>query len=236
MSIKKYPALTAAFLLPALMSSTLLAEPAHKFMVSGMALKLSPADKQEAVVSSNPYLPNPTGIDLSADDNTLPALGFTYWLSDTLALETYLSVPSNHHISIHGLEAYGINGFSEVASADLLPVTVFAQYFYPVPDTKLTLMVGGGLVYAIVRNIKVNEQVLTQLDPTLQFDASNSWGGGLQVGAMFDITPDCVVRISYGLMKFSTDANITTSTPFGNLSTSMAVDPSVLMLGVGYKF
>lgn len=236
MSIKKHTALSTAFILPALLAShTLLAEPAAKFMVSGLALKLTPANEQEAVVSTNPYLPNPTGLDLSVDDNTLPALGLTYWLNDAFALETYLSLPSEHHVSIHGLEAYGISGFNEVASADLLPITVLAHYMYAVPDTRLTLTAGAGVLYAMVRNIKVNEQVLAQLDPTLKFDVSNSWGGAVQIGAMMDITPKFVARISYSLMQFSTDAQITTATPFGNLSTSMAVDPDVVMLGVGYK-
>lgn len=235
MNIKKHRTLSTAVILPALLAShTLLAEPAAKFMVSGMALKLTPANEQEAVVSDNPYLPNPTDLDLSVDDNTLPALGLTYWLNDAIALETYLTIPSNHHVSINGLEAYGINGFNQVASADLLPVTALVHYMYAIPDSGLTLTVGAGLVYAIIRNIKVDEQV-TQLDPTLKFDASNSWGGAVQIGAMMEITPQFVARISYSLMKFSTDASITTATPLGNLSTSMAVDPDVVMLGVGYK-
>lgn len=236
MKIKTTGAL-GAVLLPMLLGSTAVwAAPAHKFMVSGLALKISPAEKNDPVVSDNPLLPNPTGLDLSADSNTLPALGLTYWLMDNIVLETYLSVPSNHHIAISGLEAYGINGFNQVASADLLPVTVFAHYLYQIPDTRFTLTAGAGLVYAIFRNIKVDEKILTQLDPTLKFEADNALGAALQVGAFVDITPEIVARISYSTMMFSADATVKTATPFGNLTTSLTVDPDVFMAGVGYKF
>lgn len=231
MKIKTTGALSAVLFPMLIASSAVWAAPAHQFMVSGLAIKITPADENDPVISDQ--IGQVPGMDFSVSSKTLPAIGLSYWVHDNIVLETYFSTPSTHDISMTGFEAYGL---SKVVSADMMPLTVFAHYLHQIPDTRFTLTAGAGLVYAIFRNIEVDAQV-SQLDPTLQFDVDNTLGAALQVGAYVDITPEIVARFSYSKMLFDADARIKTSIPgLGNLTTSVTVDPDVLMVGLGYKF
>jgi len=193
-----------------------------------MLIHISPADEKEPVITdiNNSAVP---GVDLSASSETIPGLGLTYFVSEKLALETYLALPPTHDVFVSGLP-----GIDKGATAAMLPLAVFGQYHHAIPETRFTLVGGVGLIYAMFRDIDVTTQV-SQLDPTIKFIAEDTFGLSLQVGGQYELNDRFHLRATYTKMFLDVDFDITTSVSFlGNLSSTLGLDPDIFMLGMAY--
>ena len=212
-----------------IMSGSPWAASAKDIVISPMLIHITPAEEKEPVITdlNNSAVP---GVDLSASSETIPGLGLTYFVSEKLALETYLALPPTHDVSLSGLP-----GLDKVATASMLPFAIMGQYHHALPETRLTLVGGVGLIYTMFRDIDVTSQV-TQLDPTIKFTAEDTFGLSFQAGVQYKLDDKFHLRATYTKMLLDVDVDITTSVPtLGNLSSTLGLDPDIFMIGMAYE-
>ncbi|MBV1871597.1 MAG: outer membrane beta-barrel protein [Gammaproteobacteria bacterium] len=198
-------------------------------LVSPVLIHISPADEKDSFITdiNNSVVP---GLDLSTSSETLPAVGLTYMITETLAIESYLAMPPSHDIFITGLP-----GVNKAGNADMLPIVIFGQYHYKVPQSRLTFIGGLGVFYTLFQDIEVTDSV-KQIDSTIKFIPEDSPGFAIQAGAQYALNEKLYVRASYTKMYMEVDFEITTSLPsLGNLTSTLTMDPELFMLGVAYK-
>ena len=221
---------TSVFIVSALLLSfNLRAASAGDIYISPLVVHIAPAEKDEPLVSdlNNSVVP---GMDLNASAETFPALGLTYMWNEHWGVETYLTMPPAHDLHIKGLP-----GIDKAASVDILPLIVFAQYHYLIPESAVTLIGGMGAFYAMFNNLDASDDV-KQLDPSIKFIADDTPGFAFQAGISYAINDKFHLRAHYTKMYLQVDLQIKTSIPtLGNLASTLTMDPELYMLGIGYK-
>ena len=148
-------------------------------------------------------------------DSTTLGATFVYMLSNNLGLEVLAALPFEHDITVAGL--------GKVGSTKQLPPTVSVQYYFNSSE-KFRPYVGAGLNYTIFFNDK-----LTIAGNELELD--DSFGLAAQAGFDYDINNKWFVNADIRYIGIST-----TATNSGLGSTDIDINPTVISLGVGYKF
>lgn len=220
--------------LPIIMSGSLWAASAKDIAISPMLIHIAPIDKTEDVTSDDPAFAANNGVvpglDLSASSETIPGLALTYFISEKLAVETYLAFPPTHDVYISGFP-----GIDKAATADLLPLSLSGQYHQAIAETRFTLVGGIGLIYAMFEDIDTSA-TLSQLDPSLTFSADDTFGFSFQLGAEYKLNDKFNLRAMYTKMLLEADITVKTSMPnLGNLSSTLTLNPDIFMVGVAYK-
>ncbi|MBV1869357.1 MAG: outer membrane beta-barrel protein [Gammaproteobacteria bacterium] len=198
-------------------------------LVSPVLIQISPADEKDPFITdiNNSVVP---GLDLDTSSEALPAIGLTYMVTETFAIESFLAMPPSHDIFITGFP-----GVNKAGNADMLPFVIFGQYHYKVPQSRLTFIGGLGVFYTLFKDIEVTDSV-KQIDSTITFIAEDAPGFAFQVGAQYALDEKFYVRAGYTKMYMDVDFEITTSLPtLGNLTSTLTMDPELFMLGVAYK-
>lgn len=199
------------------------------FVLSLVAMDIAPANANDPII--NAVSGTLANTFFSVDAKTTPAAALTYFLSDQLAIETYFGGPPAHEVYISGFELFNIDS---VATITVAPLVVLFQYHYEIPKSPLTVHAGTGFVYTHYYDIEVKPNV-KMLDSTLDFDVADSFGYTVQVGVLWKIKNRFTARASFGKLYFDADATISSSL-VGNLSSTVAVDPKVMMVGIGYHY
>ena len=148
-------------------------------------------------------------------DSTTLGATFVYMINNNLGFEVLAALPFKHDITVDGL--------GKVGSTKQLPPTVSVQYYFNSSD-KFRPYVGAGLNYTIFFNDK-----LTIAGNDLELD--NSFGLAAQVGFDYDLNEKWFVSGDIRYIGISTTA---TNSALG--STDIDINPTVVSVGVGYKF
>lgn len=216
-------------------------------LVAGLfSLRIETAlnEKPIAFASGGFEIPN---VSLSVASQSMPAIGLTYFITDNIAIESYLGVPPRYQIDINGLDNLAglaqnaeVAAIDKVASTKILAALAFLQYYYGIPNTPFTLHVGLGVGYAVFTSIDV-DALFFRLDNNLTFNIDSSLAGAIQLGVEVDLGDKLTGRLSYGKMKLEADAQFTTGLaslngPPIDFTTTITVDPDIWMVGIGYEF
>lgn len=162
------------------------------------------------------------GAKVEADSATSLGLNFTYMATDNIGVELLAAWPFSHDIKATG----SISSLGKVAETDQLPPTVTLQWHFT-PQSNIRPFVGAGVNYTTFFNTKT-KGALT--DVGLNLDSS--WGFAAEAGVDIDVTNDWFVSGQVYYMEIDSEATIGD----GIGKYDVAIDPWVVMLGVGTKF
>jgi len=161
------------------------------------------------------------GVTPEADESTTLGFTFVYMMSNNLGIELLASLPFEHDITAGG---------TEIASTKQLPPTVSIQYYFN-PAEKFRPYVGAGLNYTIFFNDNINADVAADLGISSDLELDNSFGLAVQAGFDYDINEKWFVNADIRYINIETTA---TNSDVG--SADVDINPTVISLGVGYKF
>jgi outer membrane protein len=175
-----------------------------------------------------PALPHSQG-DVEGD--TQPVLMITYSFTDNISVEGGLGTPYKH--TIYGAGA--IAGTGKLGTVESMPPTVFAQYRFFDPNARIRPFVGAGLTYAYFQKATGSGQMTALTNPgsstPTTFKIDNKLTTSLQAGVAVNITERWFASAAYIKTFLKTDVHFSTGQ-----EQHMKLDPSSLMLTVGYKF
>ena len=158
-----------------------------------------------------------TGLHVDVGDSVMPTLGFTYFLTDHLAVEAILGA-TKHEIRAQG-------GTTDVAVHEtwVLPPVVTLQY-RPLTEGRFSPYVGAG----------VNGMLFYGGDDKNGFtvDLDDGLGWALQAGADIGLHGPWSLNLDVKKVWFNTDAAVNG----GALKSDVKLNPWVISIGVGRKF
>lgn len=158
-----------------------------------------------------------TGLGVDVGDSVMPTLGFTYFLTDHIAVEAILGT-TQHEIRAQG-------GTTDVAVHEtwVLPPVVTLQY-RPLTEGGVSPYIGAGVNYMLFYGGDDKNGFKVDLD--------DGFGYALQVGADIGVQGPWSLNVDVKKIWFDTDATIND----GALHSDVALDPWVVSVGFARKF
>ncbi len=158
-----------------------------------------------------------SGLKVDVGDRVMPTLGFTYFLTDHLAVEAILGT-TRHEIRAQG-------GSTDVAVHEtwVLPPVVTLQY-RPLTKGRVSPYVGAGVNYMLFYDGKDRN--------SFKVDLEDGFGYALQAGADIGVQGRWSVNLDVKKVWFNTEASVND----GALKSSVDLDPWVASVGVSRKF
>ena len=153
-----------------------------------------------------------TGLNLTADNKTIPEVDVSYFFTPNIATELILTVPQKQTVSSNG---------TSIGTFKHLPPTLLLQYHFTGLNGYKPY-VGAGVNYTDISKVSL---------PTGVTLDSHSWGGAFQVGV--DIPLDKHWSINFDVKKVYIKTDVySTGTSIGTLK----LDPMLVGAGLGYRF
>lgn len=158
-----------------------------------------------------------TGLKAKVGDDVMPTLGFTYFLTDHIAVEGILGA-TQHEVRAKG-------GATDVAVHEtwVLPPVVTVQY-HPQPGARISPYVGAGINYMLFFSGKDKNGFKVDIDSGLGYAA--------QAGANIQLRGPWLLNVDAKKVFFDTDATINN----GALRTQVSLDPWVVSVGFARRF
>lgn len=154
------------------------------------------------------------GGKLSADNDVVPEVDLSYFLTNNWALEL-IAATSQHHL--------GHSNNLDLGHAWALPPTLTLQYHF-MPSDAFSPYIGAGVNYTLFYGEKSKD--------VADLDVGNGFGWALQAGA--DYWLDQHWGLNMDIKKIFVDVNATLSN--GTIRSNLDVDPWVVGAGISYRF
>lgn len=154
------------------------------------------------------------------DDNVRPGATFVYMYTDNVGFEILAALPFKHDITVDGI--------GKIGETKHLPPTFSVQYYFN-PQSKVRPFVGLGLNYTTFFSSKTT--LTSPVDLQGDLDLDDSFGLAAQVGIDYDLDEKWFLTADVRYMNIETTA---TNSVAG--STDVEINPTVVSVGVGYKF
>ena len=214
----------------ALLTSGLIAAPAMaKLNVNVGAINVNPD-------SGKSYLNEIPTAGVSVDSNTQLGITFDYAINDKWVIELVAATPFSHDISGEGNIGDLAIGGASIGDTKHLPPSLFAQYHFGSAGEKFRAFVGVGVNYTIFFDTEAGADLKAVLGTDdVELELSNSFGIAGQIGANYMINEKWGIHAMASYMDIDTEALVFAG---GNkvLTSDVAIDPFVFMLGAKYKF
>jgi len=149
-------------------------------------------------------------------DSTRPGATFVYMYDNNIGFEVLAALPFKHEITAAG--------GSKIGETKQLPPTVSVQYYFN-PESKVRPYVGLGLNYTTF----FSTESIPAIGGDLELD--DSFGLAAQIGIDYDINEKWFLTADARYINIETTA---TNDAAGK--TDVEINPTVLSIGVGYKF
>lgn len=171
------------------------------------------------------------GLSVSVDDNTQLGLTFSYFFDSNWAVEVLAATPFTHDVTVYDPKtALGVDGV-KLAEVSQLPPTVSAVYYFNT-HSAFKPYVGAGINYTIFFSEDFSSAAKGLGFNSLNLDGS--FGLALQAGTDYQIDNNWSVNASVRYIDIDTDVSFKAGTAKG--TASVAVDPMVYSIMLGYKF
>ena len=218
MKLKKNIACLLAALGVSVVATPVMAYEAGDILVRARIIKVDPQGDSNGISVNG----SNTGVEASADTDTMPELDFTYMLERHWGLELILAYTEhNANTSLLGLGKF--------ANTKVLPPTLTLQYHFS-PDSNIRPYVGAGVNYTHFFDSKVKGGLDA---PGADLDIDDSWGLAAQAGVDIDFNEDWFVNFDVKYIDISADAHIKNGS---SIKVDIDVDPIVWGIGVGRRF
>ncbi|MES2502982.1 MAG: OmpW family outer membrane protein [Pseudomonadota bacterium] len=228
----KYSVLFLA--LAAALAPSLSQAEAGDWVVRARAISVSPNEDSSLgkTVNKNIAPVMSPGAELSVDNNVIPELDISYYVTKNIAAELILALGTRHDVSVVG-DSLSTVGNQDLGSINALPPTLTAQWHFN-PDQTFDPYVGAGINYTnmLDRNLRYSSGPLTGVK--IKVD-SDSWGYVLQAGLDINLKDGWLINadVKYVTMDTTVKTNIG-----GNWIKidSLDIDPWVFGIGIGKRF
>jgi outer membrane protein len=202
------------------------AQSAGSWLVRGGVTQITPHVK-----SGDLSAPSLAGTKADIGSDTQPGGGITYMLTDHFAIDIPLATPFKHDIVGDG----AINGVGKIGEVRALPITVLAQYRFLDAAAKFRPYVDAGLTYAKFYKERSTAALTaltggTPANPTT-LSVDSKFALTLGVGASLMLNERWFVDAALTKTFLKTRTKLSTGQ---TLSTKL--DPTAVMLGIGYRF
>ena len=158
-----------------------------------------------------------SGLRAHVGNDVKPTLGFTYFLTDKIAVEAILGTTQ------HDIRARGPSTDVLVHKSWVLPPVVTLQY-HPLPKAQVSPYFGAGLNYMLFYSGSDKNGFTVKLDDGV--------GYALQAGVNIKMKNRWLVNADVKKVYFSTDAKING----GALKAKVDLDPVVASIGLSRQF
>lgn len=213
-----------------LVAATLIATPfAHADFLDNLSVNIGAITVAPDSGTSN--IDQDPSLGLGVDSNTQLGITFDYALNDNWVLELIAATPFSHDISGEA----GLAG-ADIGSTKQLPPTLLAQYHFGDSNAAFRPFVGAGLNYTMF----FDEQAGQDLKDTLGTDdveikLDDSFGLAAQIGFNYMLNEKWGIHAMASYMDIDSDAEVFADGKKA-LTSTVAIDPTVFMLGMKYKF
>ena len=158
-----------------------------------------------------------TGLGLSVNNKTIPAVDISYFFNKNVAAELILTVPQKHDLRANG---------TNIGSLKHLPPSLLLQYHFDAPGFKP--YVGVGVNYTRFSGVRFDPAVAAALNPSID---KNSFGGALQVGVDIPLSKNLYLNFDVKKVYIKTDVF-----SGGVKQGTFKVDPVLVGVGLGWRF
>ena len=189
------------------------------------ATQVSPDTNSKLDSTTNVFGPNSS---LKVDDNTIPEIDFSYYLTKNIAAELILAVGTRHQVNLHNGSNAGLTSTADLGKVDLLPPTLLAQWHFN-PDQTFDPYVGAGISYIYSIDKKLN------LGTVPIKISQDSWGAALQAGFDYNLPEKWLVNFDVKKIWFDTTVKADLETGYTKID-KLDIDPWVVSVGFGKKF
>jgi len=170
-------------------------------------------------------------LGLSVESNTQLGITFDYALNDNWVLELIAATPFSHDISGEA----GLAG-ADIGSTKQLPPTLLAQYHFGDSNAAFRPFVGAGLNYTMFFDEQAGQDLKTTLGTDdVEIKLDDSFGLAAQVGFNYMLNEKWGIHAMASYMDIDSDAEVFADGKKA-LTSTVAIDPTVFMLGMKYKF
>lgn len=189
---------------------------AGSLMVRGRAVAVLPQESGDIKVSATGA---DTGLDAKVDEDYIPELDFSYFVTDNIAAELILGT-SRHRVN-------AVNGGTSVdaGKVSLLPPVLAVQYHFN-PKGQFSPYVGAGVNYTIFYN--EDSGALNSVD------YENSFGLALQAGLDVGLGGPWYLNVDVKKLWLSTDLKANAGGT--DLKADVDLNPWLIGVGIGYVF
>lgn len=172
------------------------------------------------------------GAELSVDNNVIPELDISYYVTKNIAAELILALGTRHDLSVKG-DSLATVGNQKLGSVNALPPTLTAQWHFN-PDQTFDPYVGAGVNYTnmLDRNLKFSKGALA--GTKIKVD-SDSWGYALQAGLDVNLKDGWLINADVKYVTISTDVKANLGGNWTKID-SLDINPWVIGVGIGKKF
>ncbi len=174
--------------------------------------------------------------DLKVDNNVIPELDISYYITKNIAAELILAVGTRHDVSIVG-DSVGTVGNQDLGSVNLLPPTLTLQWHFN-PDQTFDPYVGAGVNYTRFLDKKLAFKSGARAGNSIRLE-SDSWGYALQAGFDINLKDGWLINADVKYVTINTDVKArlgASDTGAWEKIDSLDIDPWVFGVGIGKKF
>lgn len=200
---------------------------AGDIVVRARALAVLPQENGH-LNAGGPFGGNSIG-DAHVDDDYIPELDFSYFVTDNIALEL-IAGTSRHKVTGSLVTGHGI----DIGKVSLLPPTLTAQYHF-FSKERISPYVGAGVNYTLF--YKEDAANVRNADgfAITSTDYKNRFGWALQAGVDVALTNNWSLNLDVKKIFLKTDvtASVNGAVP---VTSKVTLDPWLVGFGVGYRF
>ncbi len=170
-----------------------------------------------------------SGAALAVDNNTIPELDISYYVTKNIAVELILATGTRHDVNI--INNTGSLGNQALGSVNILPPTLTAQWHFN-PDQTIDPYIGAGVNYthSFDRNLATTSGLPIHIEQDM-FGVVAQAGVDINLGSGWLVNAD----VKYVTMN----TNVTLSADSGATWTKiddLDINPWVFGVGIGKKF
>lgn len=172
------------------------------------------------------------GAELTVDNNIIPELDISYYLTENIAAELILALGTRHDVSVKG-DASATVGNQDLGSVNALPPTLTAQWHFS-PDQTFDPYIGAGINYTnmLDRNLRFSSGALA--GTKIKVD-SDSWGYALQAGLDVNLKDGWLINADFKYLNITTDVKAKIAGNWTKID-ALDINPCVIGIGIGKKF
>lgn len=207
---------------------------AGDWVVRARAVNVSPNEDSRLgqTVNKNVAPVMSPGAELSDDNNIIPELDISYYITKNIAAELILALGTKHDVSIKG-DALSTVGNQHLGSINALPPTLTLQWHFN-PDQTFDPYVGAGVNYTnmLDRNLRFSSGALA--GSKIKID-NDSFGYALQAGLDINLKDGWLLNADVKYVTISTDVKANVAGTWTKID-SLDIHPWVIGFGIGRKF
>ncbi len=161
------------------------------------------------------------GGSVGADNNLVPEVDFSYFITDNIALELIAAV-TTHEMSLKNRSDSGPD--LDLGDVTLLPPTLTVQYHF-MPKKKFSPYLGVGINWTLFFNRNKSSDITA-------INYTNSFGPAFQVGLDMAVTDRWFLNVDIKKVFIQTDVKVN-----GTINAKdVDIDPWLIGFGFGYRF